>query len=54
MTRSDPLPFGVALVRIQKDDLHYLQRAARRGEEETEETLHFIIEKHRYPGGAGQ
>jgi len=50
MTRSNPLPFGITLCRIQKDDLHYLQRSARRNGEEFEDVLHRIIENHRYPG----
>lgn len=54
MSYSDPLPYGVTLTRIKKDDLHYLQRSARRQNEEFEEVLHRIIENHRYPGGAGE
>ena len=54
MTHSDPLPFGVTLTRISKEDLHYLQRSARRQDEEFEDVLHRIIQKHRYPGGAGE
>ena len=50
MSPSNPLPFGITLCRIQKEDLYYLQRSARRKGEEFDDTLHRIIEDHRYPG----
>lgn len=50
MTIHDPLPRDIALIKIKKDDLHYLQRSARRHNEREEETLHRVIENHRYPG----
>lgn len=50
MTTHDPLPYDIALIKIKKEDLHYLQRSARRNNEGEVETLHRVIENHRYPG----
>ena len=51
MTIHDPLPHNMALTKILKEDLHYIQRAALRANKTDFATLHDIIEKHRYPGG---
>ena len=47
----NPIPYNMALITILKDDLHYIQRAARRANKGETAFLHEIIEKHRYPGG---
>lgn len=47
----NPIPYNMALITILKDDLHYIQRAARREKATEADFLHAIIEKHRYPGG---
>lgn len=51
MTTHDPTPFNMALIKILKEDLHYIQRAARRANKGDTALLHDIIEKHRRPGG---
>lgn len=50
MTSHNPLPFNMALIQIFKEDLHYIQRAARRAKIPEEDFLHDVIEKHRYSG----
>jgi hypothetical protein len=47
----NPTPYNMALIQILKEDLHYIQRAARRANKGEIAFLHEIIEKHRYPGG---
>lgn len=44
------MPYNTALIMINKEDLHYVQRAARRNKQSEIEMLHQIIEKYRYPG----
>ena len=50
MTIHDPTPFNMAMVMILKEDLHYIQRAARRAKKPESAFLHDVIEKHRYSG----
>ena len=51
MSIHDPTPFNMAMIMILKEDLHYIQRAARRAKNTDTAFLHNIIEKHRYSGG---
>lgn len=54
MTTHNPLPYDMSLIQIKKEDLHYIQRAARRANKHQIDFLHDIIEKHRRPGEPGQ
>jgi len=53
MSIHNPIPHHIALLPILKEDLHYIQRAARRANIPDHDMIHDIIEKHRYPGKPG-
>jgi len=48
MLGHDPTPYNMKLTQILKEDLHYIQRAARRARTTDQGMIHKIITNHRY------